>query len=94
MGTWDTVEGIETKCTPNPSLKEYHCGDLIPLEDGLYFGTGGWIVIKDGKVLVTGETLWDKWGNKHDPMDLVSKWNPVLKSIKEFKEEKQITKGD
>lgn len=92
MGIWDIVEGIETKCTPEPSLKEYHYGDLIPLDDGLYFGTGGWFVIKEGKVLITGETLWDKWGNKHYPMDLVSEWNPILKAIEELEKENKIQK--
>ena len=76
---FDTVSelDIEIKCTENPGTTHYDLGTAIPLDDGLYIGNEGWFVVYSGKVLISGNKVYDKWGFDRVCNDLIQNNNPI-----------------
>ena len=89
MGVYDTVgeDWIQIKCVPRSSMKHYNIGDIIPLDDSLYLCPDGWFVVKNSKVLCTGDrnTVVDKWGNLLDLEKTININNPISLVLEEIK---------
>jgi len=81
MGLYDIVCGVQVKCTPNQSLKEYILDDLIELEDGIYIGYEGWFRVRNNVIIDKGKNIYDKWGNLLS-LEKIMINNPVEKMIK------------
>ena len=94
MGLYDTVGkfGLQIKCIEHdePIMEHYNVGDEIPLWDGLFLCYGGWFVVKDSKVLATGEDTYDKYGGEVDISEIVDRTNPVSIAVKSLVEKSLI----
>ena len=85
MGVFDTVCGVQVKCTPDLIFKEYDIGDFIQLEDGIYLGYEGWFMVRNSKVTDNGLNVYDKWGNLLSLEKLMAN-NPISEAIKLIEE--------
>lgn len=61
MGLYSTYGSVQLKV--NEDVRTYQVGDNCPLEDGIYVGREGIVVILDGVFLAEYKTLTDKYGN-------------------------------
>ena len=92
MGCYDFVgkEYIQIKLL-NCEFIHYNVGDKIDLEDGLYIAYEGYFVVNDGKILITDNKIYDKWGGELTTSELIDKYNPLgilAKQIEEVYETK------
>jgi len=84
MGVYDTVYGIQMKCTPEQAMVEYDVGDKIPLEDGGYIGREGIFIVMEGYVAAVAlGDLTTKWGTKLSPSKALESADPILEAIRE-----------
>jgi len=81
MGVYDIVCGIQVKCTPDQTLKEYKLGDLIDLKNGIYIGYEGWFNVRNRKVVDSGKDVYDKWGNLLSIEEILIN-NPIVEGIR------------
>ena len=88
MGIYDTVteKQIQIKCTPEPCLHHYFVGDRIPLKDGLYLGNEGWFAVKTGRVIICGDKIYSKWGDRITLKKILSPYNIIGKVLQKKKE--------
>ena len=63
MGVYDIYEGIQLK-VGDVTMCTYRIGDKVNIEDGIYVGYEGMVVVKDGIFIAKYRYLTDKWGNK------------------------------
>jgi hypothetical protein len=96
MGMFDTYGHVQLKVGPC-ELVNYEIGDNVSISDGLYIGYGGFVLIKNGKLLATEETVITSWGDKHTATSIIEKLelNPLIGvvrklTMKEYK--KQLKK--
>lgn len=64
---------------------DFNVGDKVNIEDGLYAGYEGIVVIKDKKFVGIFETLTDKWGCSINLEEAINNANPVTEVIKSMK---------
>ena len=72
----------------DPCAMSYNVGDLIHLDDGIYFGYEGSFVVYQGRLVAAFDSeeqhLFDKWDRPLEYPDLQSV-NPIADMIKELK---------
>lgn len=72
----------------DPCAINYNIGDLIHLNDGIYFGHEGSFVVYQGRLVAAFDSeeqhLFDKWDRPLEYPDLQSV-NPIAHMIKELK---------
>jgi len=66
MGVYDTYNGIQLKVGPC-LCEDYELADNVPIEDGIYVGHGGFVVIISGILHATFDALTTKWGGVITP---------------------------
>ncbi len=106
MGVYDYVGGMQVKATPNPEMKRYSLGNVIPLLDGLYlcpdgaFAVSGSVIVyineneySKGKLLKPA-AVFDKWGNPVSLSELIGRNNPVFQAMQQLQKEKGQGRGD
>ena len=64
MGLYNTYGNVQMKCGDYRQFQTYKIGDKCDLEDGIYIGWEGAIVIKDGKFVAEFPTIHDKFGTE------------------------------
>lgn len=79
MGYYDCYEEIQIKV--NPSGKTYKLGDKVEIDDGVYLGYEGVIVILGGQFIAKVDVLYDKWGGVIEPNSIIDRYNPVQQEI-------------
>ena len=79
MGVYDCYgkHGIQMKIGPC-ELKQYNEGDKVDILDGIYVANEGIVVIHNGKLLATYETLYDKYGSVLEIKDI---WKNPMNQI-------------
>ena len=83
MGCYDTYGKIRMQMKIGcDGMSDYSIGDRVPLEDGIYLGYGGAIVVKDGIFIAEFENIRDKWGNLMSCNDLIASNNPISKYLR------------
>jgi len=87
MGTYDTVHGIKIKST-NCEMKDYECGDIIDLPDGVHIGYEGWFVVKYCEIICVGEMVYDGYGCELIKEELMNARNPIARVVDETVREK------
>jgi hypothetical protein len=86
MGVYDIFGelGIQMKlCNDGMSMNFYKVGDKVPLDDGIYVGYGGAIVVKGGIFIAEFPHLINKWGGIIKCEDVISGDNPIGNILKE-----------
>jgi len=63
------------------TLKHYSIGEKVSLDDGIYIGFEGAIVIKDGVFIAEFDSLTDKWGNSLSCQEIIGPESPLLKAL-------------
>jgi len=95
MGVYDTFvsppdpeDGIEiavqVKMTNDgDSMPTYKVGDKIPISipECVIIGNEGYVVIKDGIVILVGGTIYDKWGGLFEPLDIIEERNVIAQAL-------------
>lgn len=62
-----TKDGEEIQLKNGPcKMEDYKVGDKVPLDDGVYVGREGVVVVIDGKFAAAFNHLTDKWGDLFD----------------------------
>ncbi len=88
MGVFDTYVDPETtdmvQIKVNNDFDTYNVGDQCPLEDGAYVGHEGVVVVRAGRVVAVTERVWDKWGNRLKPSEVIRPNDPIAAVIDEF----------
>lgn len=85
MGAYDIFGDIQLKAGACV-MGEYTEGDLVSLNDGVYVGLNGVVVILNGKLAKTFPTLNDKDGGSYDLEEI--SYNPVKDMVDKIEEEK------
>lgn len=81
MGMYNTYAGVQLKVSEQLNLTEYDLGDTVDIEDGIYAGHGGFIVVI-GKILVGRfDKITTTWLDKVSPDDLLNKYHPLKEVI-------------
>lgn len=79
----------------DPCMYAYNIGDLLHLEDGIYFGLEGSFVVFEGRLVAAFDSeeqhLYDKWDRPLDYPDLHSV-NPLAQAMNRFRQELDETK--
>jgi hypothetical protein len=91
MGLYDTFispngdVAIQIKLTHSEGLPRYREGDELPdfgLDgDLLVLGNEGFVVIREGRVMMIADTIYDKWGNLHESGDIIRTNNPIARVV-------------
>ena len=80
MGVYDEYSGIQLKVGPC-LLDQYSIGDKVPIEDGIYVGGGGIVVINRGVFVRAFEHLLSKWGGVIEPEAVLAPHDYIRKAI-------------
>lgn len=83
MGLYDTVGKNHAQLKIHPTSDHYAIGDSIPVGDGVYLTYEGWFIVHEGKVVLEGDVIRDKWGNYIDYTQLLTDTNPIRKVVDE-----------
>lgn len=101
MGIYNTYgeKGIQLK-VGDCCLHHYSVGDKCDIDDGIYAGHEGIIVIKDGifiteyspnnlnfdlvKMMLPNSTIYDKWGGIISSLEDVEENNPIKQALKDL----------
>lgn len=93
MGLFNEFAGVQLK-VGKCLCEHYEIGDKVPLDDGIYIGYEGAVVVKDNILVACFSELKTKWGHKIKPSSLLrdSRYNPIQKVIDrmELKEQGKI----
>lgn len=90
MGTYDIYAGVQLKVGPC-IMKDYEVGDEVPINDGIYYSPyDGYIVVKDGVLIMQEEFITDKWGNEIMPENMLNN-NPTKDVLEHYKNDPELT---
>lgn len=94
MGAYNIYAGVQLKCEPEHKLccESFELCDQVNLQDGIYAGYEGFVVILNGKLTAKFSYLCDKWGNDIYAGEVIDSNNPVNQCID--KSVKKHKKGD
>lgn len=95
MGVYDTYisppdpeDGIEIAVqvkmlNDGESMTTYRVGDKIPtpIPECVIIGYEGFVVIKDGTVVLVGGTVYDKWGGLLECKDIIEERNVIAQML-------------
>jgi len=62
MGIYNTYGKVQLKVEADCTLKSFKVGDRVTLNDGVYFGNEGCVVVKNGIFIGEFSEIHDKWG--------------------------------
>lgn len=94
MGCYDSYYSEETGEVQIKAgerlMREYVEGSQCDLQDGIYVGYEGVVVVKRGRVVAVTKRIFDKWGGDicEKVLEIISSKNPGVEVMKEF--EKRI----
>jgi len=78
MGVYDIYGEAEAQLKVGPCiLKKYKEGDIVRIRDGAYIAYEGIVVIKNGIFVGLFEDVYNKWGGKMIPSDIIDPQNPI-----------------
>ena len=85
MGTYDTYgdKGIQIKAGVC-MMEHYVVGDSCDLEDGVYIGYEGVIIINEGVFVAEHTHIFTKYGDIVDCSSLMDQYNPVAQAVNEI----------
>lgn len=86
---YNTYAGVQLKIATELTLENYKIGQAVDIPDGIYVGHGGYIVVKDGILIMKRAHITTSWGHKVKAKILLDKYNPLLKAIKKFQKKKK-----
>jgi hypothetical protein len=90
MGTYDIYAGVQLKVGPCIQI-DYEIGDEVPINDGIYYSPyDGYIVVKDGVLIMQEEFITDKWGNEIMPENMLNN-NPTKDILERYKNDPELT---
>lgn len=82
MGAYDTYgeQGIQIKIGECDG-RHYRVGESVLIPDGIYLGYEGVVVIQDGRLAMTVDSITTKWGDILRPETVIGRLNPVEKEV-------------
>lgn len=86
MGVYDDYEHVQLK-VGDVCCHRYKVGDTVDIPDGLYFGYGGAVAIRDGQFVGVFDRVLDKWGSELPENvfeELINPNSPVVKALKDL----------
>ena len=87
MGMYDTLGIVQIKCGRCAGY-HFEVGDAVAkaqIDDGVYVGYGGIVVVVGGVFVAEFEHVTNKWGGTIDALPILNIQNPVAKAIEDFK---------
>lgn len=77
------VTTVQVKMTNDgQSMPTYNVGDKIAMHDCVIIGYEGYVVIKDGLVILVDSNLYDKWGNLLVCKDVIEEGNVIAQMLR------------
>lgn len=86
MGIYDTYGSVQLK-VGDVDLSYYEIGAKVPLDDGIYIGHEGFIVIKNGTFVAEFDHAITKWGWEISPEEVLNPHDPFLAAMNSAKKE-------
>lgn len=85
MGTYDTYgdKGIQIKAG-GCMMHHHNIGDTCDLEDGIYLGYVGAIVIIDKVFIAEFPHIFTKYGGQIDCHALIDQYNPCVQAVNDL----------
>lgn len=91
---------VQLKVGNFSKTNNYEIGDSVKdnsIEDGIYIGYEGIVVIENSIVIVISKNLFTKWGDKVSLNELekwLDKFNPFIKAIAEYGTNAKLNKEE
>jgi hypothetical protein len=85
MGLYNSFSGVQLKLEKELYLKYYDIGDKVDLNDGLYLGADGFVVIHKKRLFKKYDFLMNSHGNCYNALTVYQATLSTIDKLKDIK---------